>query len=434
MSTQSSQHEQSGGCPEYQRLSRRGFMAAAGLSAAAFAAPSWLPRVAFAKDYRSSMRDVIISIYLRGASDGLTMLVPHADNNYYTLRPTLAIPRPDSGQANRATDLDGFFGLPPAMTALIPAYQAGKLCFIHACGSTDPSRSHFDAQRFMEVGKARDPSLATGWLGRHLANIPPLDPAGPLRAVGISTGLMRTLVGSPEALPIPNLAAFDLGGASGTKLPRRIALSDMYNGVDDPVKAAGVTTLQTIDALAAINFPSYVPSGGAAYGTSSFGNTMKSVAALLKAQIGVEAVAVDIGGWDTHSNQGVITGSMANLMTSLSQVLAAFYTDMSNGASQPSYVVVAMSEFGRRPAENGSFGTDHGHGNCMLVMGPGVVGGRVVRQWPGLAPDQLYQGLDLNVTIDYRDILAEICQNRLGAPDLSVIFPQYSPTFRGIVA
>jgi uncharacterized protein (DUF1501 family) len=433
--TQHTQHSgaEACACREYEELSRRRFMAVSGVAAAALAAPAWLPRVVFAKDYRASMRDAIVSIYLRGASDGLTMCVPYSDNNYYTARPTLAVPRPDSGATNRATDLDGFFGVPPAMTALLPAYQSGHLCFVHACGSTDPSRSHFEAQRFMEVGKPNDPTLGTGWLGRHLANIPPLDAEAPLRAVGIATGLAVTLTGGPKTLPIPNLDFFDLGGASATRLMRKMVLEDLYDDTVEPVQAAGMTTLQTLDTLNAINFAGYVPSGGANYGTSTLGQALKSVAALLKAEVGVEAVAIDVGGWDTHSNQGVFTGAMANLMTALSQTLAAFHTDMTNGTTQPSYCAVCMSEFGRRLGENGSLGTDHGHGNCMLVMGSGVNGGQVVRQWPGLATGQLFQGLDLEVTIDFRDVLAEICARRLGAPDLAAVFPGYNPTFRNIV-
>lgn len=432
--TGSSHPEAARGCPEYAELSRRGFLAASGLAAAAVAAPAWLPRVAFAKDYRSSMRDVIISIYLRGASDGLTMCVPYADDAYYSLRPTLAVARPDSAATDKATDLDGFFGLPPAMLPLLPAYQAQRLAIIHACGSTDPSRSHFDAQRFMEVGKPDDPSLLTGWLGRHIANIPPLDPSAVLRGVGLSTGLARTLVGAPDTLPIANLSGFNLAGAQTSRTARRMVIDNMYNGTVDPLKAAGLTTLQTIDTLANISFSTYQPSGGANYGTSSFGNGLKSVAALLKAQVGVEAVAIDVNGWDTHTNQGNISGTMATLMATVAQVLAAFDTDMTAGSTQPSYIAVVMSEFGRRAAENGSSGTDHGHGNCMLALGSAVQGGRVVSQWPGLAPGQLYQGLDLDVTTDYRDILAEICARRLGAPDLSVIFPDYTPAFRNIVA
>ncbi len=421
------------GCREYLELSRRSFLAASGVTALAAVAPAWLPRVAVASSYRASMRDAIVSIYLRGANDGLNMLVPHADSHYYTARPTLAVPHPTSGAENRATDLDGFFGLPPAMTALIPAYLSGQLLFVHATGSHDPSRSHFDAQRFMEVGTPSDPTLATGWLGRHLANVPPAMPDALLRAVGISTGLMRTLVGGPKTLPIPNLASFDLGGPSSSRTARRAAINAMYDPQPDPLRAAAITTLQTIDLLQTINFATYQPSGGAVYPAGNFGTALRSTAALLKAQIGVEAVAIDLGGWDTHANQGTLTGTMAGLMSQLAQGLAAFHTDLNSGDSRPSHAVVCMSEFGRRVAENGSAGTDHGHGNCAILMGTAIQGGRVLAQWPGLAPDQRYQGLDLGVTIDYRDLLAEILQHRLGAPDLGVIFPDFTPTFRGVL-
>lgn len=421
------------GCTEYQQLSRRGFLAASGLTAIAASVPSWLPRVALASSHRSTMRDVVISIYLRGASDGLSMCVPWGDPNYYTARPTIAVARPDSGLADRATDLNGFFGLPPAMTSLLPAYQNGHLLFVHACGSTDPSRSHFDAQRFMEVGKARDPAIVSGWLGRHLATTEPMQPNALLRAVGISTGLARTLVGGPQTLPIPNLDTFDLAGSSTTRAARRAALNDMYQPVPDPVHAAAVNTFQTIDLLNTINFAGYQPTGGAVYPTNGFGTSMKSVAALLKAQVGVEAVAIDVNGWDTHSNQGVVTGTMANLMSNLALTLAAFYADLNSGAVQPSFVLTAMSEFGRRVAQNGSAGTDHGHGNVMLVMGQAITGGRVLANWPGLAQGQLFEGLDLQVTIDYRDVLAEILAERAGAADLPSVFPGYTPTFRGVV-
>lgn len=423
------------GCSEYQELSRRQFMVTtSAVALAAAAAPSWLPRVAVASSYRSSQRDTVISIFLRGASDGLTMCVPYQENAYYTNRPTLAIARPDSGQANRATDLDGFFGFPPAMLPLLPAYQDGKLLIVHACGSTDPSRSHFDAQRFMEVGKANDPTIGTGWLGRHLMTVDPMSPTAILRAVGISTGLQKQLVGGPQTLPIPNLDTFGLSGSAGTVVARTNAISNMYSVVPDPLHASALTTIATIDLLNTINFSGYIPANGAVYPTSGFGTAIKSVAALIKAQIGVEAVAIDLNGWDTHASQGVITGAMANLMNDLSTGLGAFYRDM-NQPSTPTYTAVVMSEFGRRLLENGTpadAGTDHGHGNCMFVLGSCVDGGRVMRQWPGLAPNQLFEGRDLQVTIDYRDILAEIVSQRLGNQNLSAVFPSFTPTPRGV--
>lgn len=428
-----SEHD-SHGCTEYRELSRRRFMAASGAAAfAAYTIPAWMPKVAVAKDYRSSMRDVVVSIYLRGAADGLTMCVPYGDNNYYTARPNIAIARPDSAAPDRATALDDFFGLPPAMLPLLPAYQAGHLLFVHACGSTDPSRSHFDAQRFMEVGKPRDLNLATGWLGRHLASIPPMVPSPSLRAVGIATGLQQTLAGGPQTLPVPNLDTFGLAGSGSTSIARQSALTDMYGQIDDPLRASGLNSINTINLLNEINFSGYVPAGGAVYPTGNFGYALKTTAALIKAQRGVEAIAIDLGGWDTHANQGSVGGTMAGLMDQLARGLAAFHTDMMTGIA-PTFSLVVMSEFGRRLRENGSLGTDHGHGNAMMVMGNCVNGGRVLRNWPGLAQGQLFEGIDLDVTIDYRDILSEIIQSRLGNANLDVIFPSFTPTTRGVLS
>ena len=441
MSIEDTQACGSCGCDEYRELSRRGFIGAAGaVSIAAMAAPAWLPRVSLAKDYRGGQRDVMISIFLRGAADGLSMCVPFSESNYYTLRPTIAVPRPDSGDPSRCTDLGVSvagpngptgFGLPPGMMALLPAFQAGNLLFVHAAGSTDPSRSHFDAQRFMEVGKPRDPSLVTGWLGRHLASTPPDHPESLLRAVSISTSLPRTLVGGPKTLPIPNLDTFGLTGATGTVASRTVPIRSMYDGTSEPLRSIGLNTLSTIDLLNTINFSGYAPAGGAVYPTNSFGTAMKSSAALIKAQVGVEAISIDLTGWDTHENQGTTQGTMHTLMMTLATALAAFNTDMTAGVA-PTYSLVCMSEFGRRAAQTGT-GTDHGHGNVMLVMGNAIAGGRVLTQWPGLGPGQLYQNLDLQVTIDYRDIVAEIAASRLGNSDMAYLFPGYTPTFRGVL-
>jgi uncharacterized protein (DUF1501 family) len=421
-------------CKEYNELSRRSFVSAAAASPLiAWAFSGALPRVALAKSARGSMRDVIVSIYLRGASDGLTMCVPHADDDYYAARPQLAIPRPNSGSANAAINLDGFFGLPPAMQPLLPAYLDGRLLFVHACGSTDPSRSHFEAQRYMEVGVPRT-STATGWLGRHLASVSPLDPDAPLRGVGISTALQQTLVGGPLTIPVSNIAAFDLTGNGSTLAARRAALADMYAASGAPLAAVAATTIDTISLLDAISFETYVPANGATYPATNFGTAMKSAAALIKAQAGVEAIAVDIGGWDTHNAQGNTgNGALALLMSQLAGSMGAFYADM-NGSPNLGYTVVAMSEFGRRVSENASQGTDHGHGNAMLVMGTCVTGGRVLANWPGLAVPNRFEGLDLQVTTDYRDVLAEIVQRRLGNANLDVVFPNHTSVFHGVTA
>lgn len=422
-------------CREYNELSRRRFMQTTAASAALLGmSASWLPRVAMARDYRATQRDVIVTVFLRGASDGLSMVAPYQEAAYYSNRPTLAVPAPGSGSANAGTNLDGFFAFSPAMTPLLPAYQDGKLLIVHATGLTDPSRSHFDMQRFMEVGKPRDPLLASGWLGRHLYSVAPADPNSLLRAVGISTGLPRSLVGAPEALPIPNLDTFGVTGSGTTVNARTAAINDMYNGVADPLRAAALTTTATINLLNTINFSGYVPGGGAVYGTDSFAYALKTSAALIRAQVGVEAIAIDVDGWDTHAAQGVFAGgAMFNLMDRISKAIAAFHRDLIVGGG-PNVTLVVYSEFGRRLLENGSIGTDHGHGNCMFVLGQCVNGGRVLRIWPGLNPGDLFEGRDLQITIDYRDILSEIISQRLGnAANLATIFPGFNPTPRGVL-
>lgn len=418
-------------CREYNELSRRQFLGLSGGTVlAAIGAPAWLPRVAYATDACTD-RDIIVSIFLRGAHDGLTMCVPYAESYYYTYRPTLNVPPPDSPDPNRATDLDGFFGFPPAMTPLMPAYRSGDLLVVHACGSHDPSRSHFDAQRFMEVGAPGDPFLNTGWLGRHLLYTAPLDPQAVLRAMSFGYALPLQLVGAPKATPVPDPANYGLTGNPASEPQREAAIAEMYRWVQDPLAAAAQVSLRTIDLLEQIDFVNYVPGGGAVYPNNSLGNALKASAALIRAEVGVEAIAIDVQGWDTHNNQGIFNGVMANLMTMLSQSLSAFHTDILMNFSR-NVTVVCMSEFGRRARENGSNGTDHGHGNCMLVLGGYIQGGRVLRIWPGMAPDELFQGLDLEVTIDYRDVLGELLVRRLGNTDLTPIFPGYAPVFRGV--
>jgi uncharacterized protein (DUF1501 family) len=416
------------GCQEYRELSRRRFLGLSAGVVAAAATPTWLPRVVLA-DTENSSRDVIVSIFLRGGWDGLSVCVPHADDRYYQLRPSLAIPRPGSGGANAATDLDGFFGLPPALQPLLEVYQDGNLLLVHACGSKDPTRSHFDAMNFMEVGMPNPPvSMYTGWLGRHLQTTAPTLEEGVLRAVGIGHGLQRTLVGGPATLPIADLAEFGFAGDPASSRLRRRALEDLYAGKQEPLRSAAQSTFRTVDLLEQIDFQGYTPAGGTVYPEGELGYALKSTAALIKAEVGVEAVAIDYGGWDTHENQMPLEGTMASLMQGFGQGLAAFHKDLFTD-DFTNLVVVAMSEFGRNVAENGSQGTDHGHGSVMVVLGGGIAGGRVLSQWPGLGESQLFEDQDLEITIDYRDILTEIATRRLGNPDYRNVFPDeaYTP-------
>lgn len=420
-------------CDEYRELTRRGFV---GVTAGAMAfalTPSWLPKVVYA-DSDDSQRDVVVSLFLRGGADGLTLCPPFGDKAYYDLRPQLGIQPPDASGTNAALDLDGGFGLAPALEPLVEPYNGGDLLVVHATGLPDATRSHFEAMHYMEVGQGNPPpSLFSGWLGRHLQTTAPSMKDGVLRAVGIGAGLQRTLAGGPQALPIQDLDDYGFEGRGPTKALRRAAIEEMFAAVGDPEKTAADNTFRTIDLLKTIGFSGYSPSGGASYPDGEFGYALESTAALIKAEVGVEAVAIDLGGWDTHESQGPVDGFMSNLMANLATGLAAFHNDLTSDGFD-NVLVVAMSEFGRNAFENGSAGTDHGHGGLMFVLGHGVKGGQVLTEWPGLAPSQLYDGQDLAITIDYRDILSELLEKRLANPDASKVFTDsgYKPTSYGI--
>jgi uncharacterized protein (DUF1501 family) len=430
-----SQHDRPDcGCTEYRQVSRRNFMRVGGSLAIAAAMPGWLPRVAFADSHKAG-RDVVVSIFLRGGVDSLSMCVPFNEKAYYDLRPTLAVAPPDASDPNRATALDDDFGFPQDMTALMDAYNDNDLLVVHACGLKNPTRSHFEAMHFMEVGQGDPGALFTGWLGRHLESTAPTLDAAVLRAVGIGYGLPRTLVGGPGALAIADMADFGLDGDSRSEKARMQALEAMYAPYSDPLKTGATNTLQTIDLLETIDFDHYKPKGRANYPDSNFGYALKSTAALIKADIGVEAVAIDLDGWDTHEEQGSIDGYMAGLMRDLSRTLAAFHRDMW-ASSRNDVAVMCMTEFGRNAFENGSRGTDHGHGSLMLAMGGSVAGGRVMTEWPGLNPSDLYDRQDLDITIDYRDIVTEVLTKRAGNTTPGELFPDkgYTPKDLGVIA
>ncbi len=425
-------HDDDCGCQEYNDLSRRQFLsAAAGVSAAAFF-PAWLPKVVMAKS-AASTRDIIVSVFMRGGADGLSLCVPFGDPNYYTSRTTIAVPRPDSGAATRGVNLDGFFMFPQAMAGLMPAYQLQDLLVVHGTGQLNVNRSHFDAQRFMEVGKPVDPTIITGWLGRHLASIPPLKPDAPLRGVGVANGLQQTLVGGLKTLPIADPTNYTIGGAAATQAQRLAFMQADYKNADEPVRSSALDATNTVNLLKSVNFTGYKAANSAVYPTSSFGKALRSVAVLVKNDVGIEAAQVDIGGWDTHSAQDPVnpTGSMARTMADFSNSLAAFYADVI--ATGYSVTVVAVSEFGRNVRENGSNGTDHGRGTVMFAMGKGIAGGRVLtKNWVGLAKENLEAGQDLRVTVDYKDILSEIVQRRLGNTNLDFVFPTWVPSMLGV--
>lgn len=427
MKNQNDQHDS--GCSEYQGLSRRRFLKGTGLAGTAgFTAPAWLPKVAFGAGGGSN--DVIIALNNRGAQDGLSFVVPYQDGDYYVNRPNLGIPQP--GQTGGAIDLDGFFGLNPAAASLITPYNGGHLAIFHAAGSTDPTRSHFDGITLMDGGVPGQEAaeVDSGWLARHLLGVSPTG-AGDLRAMALADTMPTVLQGVAGAIPAADPAGFGFPGRAATEMARRRAIQMMYARAAEPLASASVSTLASIDLLQSVDFAGYVPEGGAVYPNSPLGQQLRSSAIMIKAGIGLEAVAIDAGGWDHHNAQGPQDGLMAMMLSNLAAALEAFYLDLSPGGWMNSTTLVMMSEFGRRVAENVSLGTDHGHGNVMMVMSGNTTGG-IHGVWPGLAPGQLDQGLDLAITTDYRDVVGEVLQNRGGNTNLADVFPDHTFSFPGV--
>jgi uncharacterized protein (DUF1501 family) len=384
--------------------------------------PSWLPRLAFAPAQTAPRGDTLVVIFLRGAADVLNMVVPHGEPAYYALRPSLGIPRPDDPHAKnneRSLDLDGFFGLHPNMHPLLDSWQSRHLAIIHACGAPDESRSHFKAMELMERGVDDERGPGSGWIGRHLASLDTGN-SSPLRAIGLGRLPQRSLSGSVPVTALRSITDFHLGGDASAVARMRAALNAIYAGDD-----FGQETLTILDILQKLD-PDQ--SGTSQYPDTEFGLALKQTAMLIKAEVGLEVAAIDLGGWDTHFAQ---SGIQAGLIQDLSQGLAAFHADMADHMDR--LTVVTMSEFGRRVAENGSLGTDHGHGSMMMVLGGHVVGGKVHGVWPGLEKDQLIGPGDLAVTTDYRDVLAEILAKRMNNPSSGEIFPGYTPQLRGIL-
>ncbi len=421
----------------YKLPSRREFMKLAGtagvigVSAGLF--PQWMPRLAFAQTQAQVRGDVLVVIFLRGGIDGLSAIVPYGDGaHYYDARPTQAVAEPGSA-AFAALDLNGYFGLHPAFAPLLDLYQANALAVVHAAGLTDSTRSHFDAMQFMEYGTPGSKTSATGWIGRHLQTAATQNDS-PFRAVGMGAMLPTSLRGSVTPLSLRSIADFHLRGRENELHAAQQALAQLYRieAPTDQLDTQAQLVFETVDLLQAVNAAGYQPAPGAQYpdDDEGFGLGLRQVAQLIKADVGLEVACLDLGGWDTHENQGTRDGFFNAQLGTLAQGLNAFYTDLHD--HMPNISVVTMSEFGRRVVENASAGTDHGHGNFMLVMGGGVRGGQVFANWPTLAPERLNEG-DLAITTDYRDVLAEVIAQRLHNHALDQVFPNFTHTPPGIV-
>ena len=400
-------------------LTRRYFLRGSAVAMAGMGgAPLWLARAAAAG---SKKNKTLVAIFLRGAADGLNIVAPFDDPRYRELRPTLAIAAP-TGQQNvggfgGSIDLDGKFALNGAMQPLKELWDKKHLAIVEATGSPDPSRSHFDAQDYMESGTPGK-STGDGWLNRALP--PAGEGASPLRAVSLGTQVPRTLRGDREAIAVGNAQQFNISDEE-----RVAILQNMYSlSGDAALRRTGKDAFDAMKMIQSIGKP---PSEGAfKQGAPQYmqggelGRNLQQLARLIKADAGVEAAFAEMGGWDHHGNEN---GQMFGLLRQLSTAVAAFCQEM--GDRMENIVLVTMSEFGRTVQENGNGGTDHGHGSMMMVMGGAVNGGKVYGKWPGLEKEQLFEGRDLAVTTDFRDVLSELVRGHLGQKDIGAVFPKF---------
>ncbi len=430
--------------------------------------PSFLQRAACGDTIpQAARKKTMVCLFMRGAADGLSIVVPHGDADLYKSRPNIAIPQ------GQVVDLDGFFGLHPSMEPLAKIFKEGHLAPIHACGSPSNSRSHFDAMDYMESGTPDNKTVHEGWLART-ALLCPQDRAAahnsPFQAVAIGGTLPRSLQGDTTAMAIPDLRTFGIASATAGQRPRSAGTKmDISVGIErerererergrgsgsgsgtggfealyesavgDVLHGTGRESFEAIKALKKLNPASYVPANNVAYPGGKLAESFKQIAQLIKSDIGVEIAFTEIGGWDTHANQSQVgapaAGNLANRLKEVAQALSAFYYDL--GDRMNDVVILTMSEFGRTVRQNGTGGTDHGHASCFFAMGGPVKGGKVYGDWPGLAPEKLYENRDLAMTTDYRAVFGEVAVKHMGVSDITKLFPGYTggtASFRGIL-
>lgn len=444
--------------------SRRVFLKSSALAGVVFgAAPRSLMRAVYAAERAGGRRKTFVVVFQRGACDGLNTVVPWGDPGYRKARPSIAIPAPKAGDATAAIDLDGHFGLHPALADLAPLYRDGRLGIVHAVGSPDSSRSHFDSQDFMESGTPGLKSTSDGWMNRAAGVMPATE--SKFRSVALTQTLPRVLRGGSPAVALARIEDFHVrediamsegssgmapagnarrdrpgrrraaGGASSTgsgsmgsgggDSSSAEAFEKLYeDAARDMLGNAGRETFDAIEALKVADPSKYTPRPGVTYPRGRLGDSLRQMAQLIKADLGVELAFVDIGGWDHHTAEGASTGQLANLLRQLGGSLAAFHNDL--GERMDDVVVMTMTEFGRTVRENGNRGTDHGHGSVSFLLGGPVKGGRVLGRFPRLETANLYEGRDLPVTTDFRDLTGEVLARHLGLRDLGRVFPGYA--------
>jgi uncharacterized protein (DUF1501 family) len=401
-------------------ISRRVFLKNGGLALVSLGfAPTFLARTAAAAESR---RRVLITIFQRGAVDGLNMIVPFGEADYYAARPTLAIARPGSA-ADAALDLDGFFGLHPRLAPLKPLYDSRQMAVVHACGSPDGTRSHFDAQDYMETATPGVKSTQDGWLNRYL-HAREHQAATPFRAVALAPQLPRALQGLEPALAIGQVSQFGIRAGQSADLVQSSFEAEYAAAAESVLHSTAREAFDAVRMLKTANLSQYTPANGAEYPRSAFGEALRQIAQLIKADVGLEVAFAESGNWDHHVNEGAAVGQLAARLDDLARGIAALVRDL--GDRMHDVVLLTMSEFGRAVAENGNRGTDHGHGNAMMIVGGTVRGGKVYGRWPGLAREQRYDGRDLSVTTDFRAVFSEVVRGHLGLQDTRAVFPGFT--------
>jgi uncharacterized protein (DUF1501 family) len=377
-------------------------------------------------------RKVLVSIFQRGAMDGLMAVSPLDDAALRRLRPRLAMSAARTAASEgRLLDLGGEAGLHPGLAPLLPLWREGRLAVVHGVGSPDPTRSHFDAQDYMETGTPGRKGTGSGWLNRVAGELgherAPRRAASPFRAVAMAAALPRSLYGEAPAVAVTDLARFEvrLPGAPAVAQAAGAGFEELYGETTQQLlQQTGKETFEAVELLERADVGSYRPAAGARYPRSPLGAALQQVAFLVKANLGLEVAFTETGGWDTHVQQGTSLGTFARRAADLAQSIAAFWTDL--GTYQDDVVLLTMTEFGRTVRENGSGGTDHGHGSCLFLLGNAVAGGRVHGRLPRLAEEDLYEGRDLPVTTDFRAVFAEVAAAHLGVSDRAALFPGWS--------
>lgn len=373
---------------------------------------------------RREPHDTLVLVFLRGGMDSLSLLVPHGDDEYYRARPKTGVP------ASKVHDLDGYFGLSHVGSPLLPLYRSGRLALAPSVGHAVDTRSHFQSMRHVEEAFTGSGSVGSGWVARHLS-VTPQTGVAPGRAIALDSTLPFSLQGGPATIPVPSLADFGFGGLETSRAARMACLRRMYGAAPEPDRSSGMAALGLVHELAAIDFVNRVPHGGAEYPEGRLGRALFEAASLIKSHSAVEVIEADSGDWDDHRATGPLDGAFAARMSGLSQALNAFITDLGDDADRVTTLVI--SEFGRTPLENGSGGTAHGRGGLAMILGGShVVGGKLHGEWPGLAEEQLDDGA-IRVTVDARDVMAEILTKRLHTADLSSVLLGHMPTMPGLL-